>query len=170
MGFRWPVPPGGTAWPMAFAGVWSRMGEETANVTRGVMKSRAMVFSSFAMAVCSVAPAVAQLDTTRVQGGDKAHPFRDQRPRSANLPDQLTALNLAEPDGRPIDTRSRRLQLGQANRGRDHGDRAKPTEDVFLWTALFFARYVHFPHSPESWNDPSRGFPGGERAGICGAY
>ncbi len=26
------LPPGGTAWPMPFAGVWSRMGEETGNV------------------------------------------------------------------------------------------------------------------------------------------
>ena len=44
------------------------MGEETGNVTRGVMKSRAMVFSSFAMAVCSAAPAVAQYDVL-IRGG-----------------------------------------------------------------------------------------------------
>ncbi len=44
------------------------MGEETGNVTRGVVKSRAMVFLSFAMAVRSAAPAVAQYDVL-IRGG-----------------------------------------------------------------------------------------------------
>ena len=51
--------------------IWRRLesyGKETGNVTRGVMKFRAMVFSSFAMAVCSVAPAVAQYDVL-IRGG-----------------------------------------------------------------------------------------------------